>query len=79
MKSRKMSKTKLGLALITFLSSGVTLAAEETSSGMDLSSLTNSVNFGSVLVGIMAVASSIIVLYAGFAGVRWILRMVKGA
>ncbi|MEX5486289.1 hypothetical protein IC611_13335 [Proteus mirabilis] len=49
------------------------------SSGVDLSSLTNAVDFGSVLVGIMAVAASIITLYAGFAGVRWILRMVKGA
>ncbi|AWL71319.1 hypothetical protein DKC05_28625 [Serratia marcescens] len=47
--------------------------------GIDLSSLTNSVNFGSVLTGIMAVAGSLIVLYAGSAGVRWILRMVRGA
>lgn len=48
-------------------------------SGVDLSSLTNSVNFGSVLTGIMAVAVSLIALYAGSAGVRWILRMVRGA
>ncbi|ARA24693.1 hypothetical protein AM438_15655 [Proteus mirabilis] len=74
-----MNKTKLGITLITFLSSGVALASGETSSGVDLSSLTNAVDFGSVLVGIMAVAASIITLYAGFAGVRWILRMVKGA
>ncbi|AFH91915.1 TPA: major capsid protein [Providencia stuartii] len=79
MKIFKMNKTKLGLALITFLSSAAAFAAGETNSGADLSSLTNSINFDSVLVGIMAVASSIIVLYAGFAGVRWILRMVKGA
>ncbi|ECS0625826.1 hypothetical protein F2089_02135 [Salmonella enterica] len=47
--------------------------------GIDLTPLTNSVNFGSVLTGIMAVAGSLIVLYAGSAGVRWILRMVRGA
>ncbi|EBP0013844.1 hypothetical protein HX37_24575 [Salmonella enterica] len=47
--------------------------------GLDLTPLTNGVNFGSVLTGIMAVAGSLIVLYAGSAGVRWILRMVRGA
>jgi len=47
--------------------------------GIDLSPLTNSVNFESVLTGIMAVAGSLIVLYAGSAGVRWILRMVRSA
>ncbi len=62
MKSRKMSKTKLGLALITFLSSGVTLAAGETSSGMDLSSLTNSVDFSPVTIAILAIAGSLITL-----------------
>lgn len=46
---------------------------------IDLTQLTNSVNFSSVLTGIMAVAGSLIVLYAGSAGVRWILRMVRGA
>lgn len=47
--------------------------------GLDLSPLTNSINFSSVLTGIMAVAGSLILLYAGTAGVKWILRMVKGA
>lgn len=47
--------------------------------GVDLTPLTNSVNFNSVLVGIMAVAGSLILLYAGSAGVKWILRMVKSA
>ncbi|HBM9133679.1 TPA: hypothetical protein L0223_000737 [Escherichia coli] len=49
------------------------------SSGVDLSQLTNSIDFGSVLTGIMAVAASLVVLYAGIAGVRWILRTVKSA
>ncbi|OAT46081.1 hypothetical protein [Providencia heimbachae] len=79
MKGNKINKIKLGLALLASLSSGATLAAGESGSGVDLSSLTNSIDFGSVLIGIMAVASSIVVLYAGSAGARWILRMVKTA
>ncbi|MGM1342322.1 major capsid protein [Morganella morganii] len=67
------------LLLLTSVTSGAALAAGESGGGVDLSQLTNAVDFGSVLVGIMAVASAIIALYAGFAGVRWILRMVKGA
>lgn len=47
--------------------------------GPDLSALTNSIDFSTVLVGIMAVAATIVTLYAGFAGVKWILRMVKSA
>ena len=49
------------------------------STGVDLSQLTDSINFSSVLTGIMAVAASLVVLYAGIAGVRWILRTVKSA
>ncbi|WP_434084866.1 hypothetical protein, partial [Proteus mirabilis] len=77
MKTFKMNKTKLGITLITFLSSGVALASGETSSGVDLSSLTNAVDFGSVLVGIMAVAASIITLYAGFALMNPLMILVK--
>ncbi|CDL80572.1 hypothetical protein [Xenorhabdus szentirmaii] len=46
---------------------------------VDLSSLTNSISFSGVLVALMAVAGSIITLYTGFAGIRWVLRTVKGA
>ncbi|EAM9883170.1 hypothetical protein L1G09_000738 [Salmonella enterica] len=80
-------KTKNALPLIGVFTLAITapavFAAESVTggsgAGIDLSSLTNSVNFGSVLTGIMAVAGSLIVLYAGSAGVRWILRMVRGA
>jgi hypothetical protein len=47
--------------------------------GADLTVLTNAVNFSSVLTGIMAVAATLITLYAGFSGVKWILRMVRSA
>lgn len=56
--------------------SGATFAA---SSGVDLSPLTNSIDFSTVLVAIMAVAASLVTLYAGVAGVRWVLRTVKSA
>ncbi|HCT2718533.1 TPA: hypothetical protein OTS13_002859, partial [Salmonella enterica] len=48
-------------------------------SGVDLSPLTNSIDFSTVLVAIMAVAASLVTLYAGVAGVRWVLRTVKSA
>ncbi|OKP02012.1 MULTISPECIES: hypothetical protein [Xenorhabdus] len=46
---------------------------------VDLTALTNNISFSGVLVALMAVAGSIITLYAGFAGIRWVLRTVKGA
>lgn len=46
---------------------------------IDYTQLTNSLNFGNVMVGILAVAGALIGLYAGYAGVRWVLRMVRSA
>lgn len=79
MKGSKMNKIKLGLILLMSLPSGVTLAAGETNSGMDLSSLTGSVDFSPVSIAILAIAGSLITLYACSAGARFVLRMVKGA
>lgn len=53
--------------------------AESTSKTPDLSSLTDSIDFSGVLNAIMAIAASLVALYAGYVGVRWVLRMVKGA
>lgn len=69
---------------VLMFGSSLALAADPVSpstggKGVDLTPLTNSVDFGSVLTGIMAVAGSLILLYAGSAGVKWILRMVKSA
>lgn len=80
-----MAKLKQVVTLAAFsvlmLGSTAALAADPAApnSGVDLTPLTNSVNFSSVLVGIMAVAGSLILVYAGSAGVKWILRMVKSA
>lgn len=79
MKSNTVNKTKLGLMLLMSLPSGVTLAAGENNSALDFTSLTNSVDFTPVLVAVLAIAGSLITFYAGSAGARFILRMVKGA
>ncbi|MEX5871155.1 hypothetical protein [Providencia hangzhouensis] len=79
MKINKMKKTTLGLTLATFLASSAAMAAGETGSGVDLSALTDSIDFGSILVAIMAVAASITLLYAGMVGVKHVIRFVRGA
>lgn len=58
--------------------SGSAMAADP-ATGTDLSVLTDSVDFAGVLTAIMAIAATLITLYAGYVGVRWVLRMVKGA
>lgn len=79
----KQALTRIGAFILAVAAPAVFAAdgapASSAAKGIDLTPLTNSVNFGSVLTGIMAVAGSLIVLYAGSAGVRWILRMVRGA
>ncbi|MDE9713417.1 MULTISPECIES: hypothetical protein [Citrobacter] len=77
----KQALTRIGAFTLAVAASAVFAAEGDVvgGKGIDLTPLTNSVNFGSVLTGIMAVAGSLIVLYAGSAGVRWILRMVRGA
>lgn len=79
----KQALTRVGAFALAVAAPAVFAAdgapAPAAAKGIDLTPLTNSVNFGSVLTGIMAVAGSLIVLYAGSAGVRWILRMVRGA
>lgn len=80
--SFNFKKTLVRISALTLAVAAPAVFAEGTTgsgSNVDLSSLTNSVDFGTVLVGIMAVAGSLVALYAGSAGVRWILRMVRGA
>lgn len=73
-------KNKIVLASLFTFSSVSTFAAETTGSkDVDFSQLTNSINFGNVMVGILAVAGALIGIYAGMAGVKWVLRMVRGA
>ncbi|MEY0023038.1 major capsid protein [Providencia rettgeri] len=73
-------KHKIVLASVVTFSSVSAFAAETTGSNdVDFSQLTNSINFGNVMVGILAVAGALIGIYAGMAGVKWVLRMVRGA
>ncbi|HBB0296962.1 TPA: hypothetical protein J1731_004038 [Escherichia coli] len=65
---------------VLFLSSSSVFAeVSSPSTSVDLSQLTNSVNFQGVITAIMAVAASLVALYAAYAGVRWVLRMVKSS
>lgn len=72
-------KKLVSLGSIMAMAFSVPAFAADSSSSVDLSQLTDSINFDDVLVAIMAVAASIVVLYAGIAGVRWIIRTVKSA
>lgn len=70
-------KSKLLLPVLLLSSSAVFAESPSPSTSVDLSQLTNSVNFQGVITAIMAVAASLVALYAAYAGVRWVLRMVK--
>ena len=73
-------KNKIVLASLFTFSSVSAFAAETTeSNGFDFSKLGSYINFGNVMVGIMAVAGALIGIYAGMAGVKWVLRMVRTA
>ncbi|EKD9220702.1 hypothetical protein JTY83_23650 [Citrobacter freundii] len=71
-------KKLLSLGAILSMAVAVPSFAAE-GSGVDLSQLTDSIDFSTVLVAIMAVAASLVALYAGIAGVRWVIRTVKAA
>lgn len=75
LKSRYSRAVVLGASVV----SGSAFAESTNKSGMDLSPLTDNIDFTSVMVAIMAIAGSLVALYAGYVGVRWVLRMVKGA
>lgn len=72
------SKILSGCIVASVAVSNVALA-DTNAKTPDLTKLTDSVDFAGVLTAIMAIASSLITLYAGYVGVRWVLRMVKGA
>lgn len=81
MKILSVMKSKLftGCVLASALVSGSALAADSNANTPNLSQLTDYIDFSGVLSAIMAIAASLITLYAGYVGVRWVLRMVKGA
>ncbi|MDR5615494.1 major capsid protein, partial [Arsenophonus sp.] len=70
----------IGIGLFGAFSSGWVLANPPAGGAtVDYSTLTNSLNFNSVMTGILAVAGGLIAVYAGMAGVKWVLRMIRGA
>jgi len=82
MKFLSTAKNKFLTACIAVsgIVSGSAMAAETAASkGTDLSALTDNIDFDSVLVALIAIALTLVTLYAGQVGIRWVLRMVKGA
>lgn len=81
MKILSTAKNKFLTACIAVSSviSGSAMAETPVGTETDLSALTNSIDFSGVLTAIMAIASTLVALYAGYVGVRWVLRMVKSA
>jgi len=82
MKFLSTSKNKFLTACIAVsgIVSGSAMAVDTPAkNSADLSALTDSIDFSSILIAIMAIAASLVALYAGYVGVRWVLRMVKGA
>lgn len=65
------------------LSSVSAFAADDTSTtaagDVDLTQLTSNISFSGVITAVMAVAASVITLYAAMAGVKHVLRMVRSA
>lgn len=61
-----------------FASDGATPAGGA-AGDVDLSSLTSNISFAGVITAVMAIAASIITLYAAMAGVKKVVHMVKSA
>lgn len=76
LKTKIATTTFLCMASAGAFAEGGTVPANN---NIDYSQLTNNLNFGNVMVGILAVAGALIGIYAGVAGVRWVLRMVRSA
>ncbi|MBD2805257.1 hypothetical protein ID855_11255 [Xenorhabdus sp. ZM] len=73
--------TKIFVASTLALSSAGAFADDAiTKAGdVDLSALTSNISFSGVIVACMAIAGSIITLLAAVAGIRHVLKMVRGA
>lgn len=77
----KVKNKYLSLCIATTgLISGSAMAVDGTASNLtDLSQLTDAINFDGVSIAIIAIGGTLATLYAGYAGVRFVLRIVKGA
>ena len=61
-----------GLALVGVLSTGAAMAA-----GPDMSGLTSAIDFGTVVVAILAVAGALAVVYVAMKGAKLCLAMLR--
>lgn len=73
-------KSKLFSVVISTFSVGA-FAAEGNSGNavIDYKQLTNAIDFGDVMVGVLAAGAALMAVYAGIVGVRYILRIVRSA
>lgn len=55
------------------------VAGSAFAAGPDISSLTSSVDFGTVTTGVLAVGALAVGLYLAIKGAKIVIRMVKGA
>lgn len=75
----KNKKAAFVTAVVLATASVNAFAVEGAAGDVDLSSLTNNISFAGVITAVMAIAASIITLYAAMAGVRKVVQMVKSA
>lgn len=75
----KNKKAAVATAVVLATASVNAFAVEGAAGDVDLSSLTNNISFAGVITAVMAIAASIITLYAAMAGVRKVVQMVKSA
>lgn len=57
----------------------VPMFARAQASGVDFTSLTSSVDFGSAVLAVMAVAAALVLLYVAMKGAKIVLNMIRGA
>lgn len=75
----KNKKAAVATAVVLATASVNAFAVEGAAGDVNLSSLTNNISFAGVITAVMAIAASIITLYAAMAGVRKVVQMVKSA
>lgn len=75
----KNKKAAVVTAVVLATASVNAFALEGPAGDVDLSSLTKNISFAGVITAVMAIAASIITLYAAMAGVKKVVHMVKSA
>ena len=75
----KNKKAAVATAVVLATASVNAFAVEGAAGDVDLSTLTNNISFAGVITAVMAIAASIITLYAAMAGVKKVVNMVKSA